>query len=236
MPDDVDTQANEEPNDDGKGSEESGGTDSHQLTPEQQAQLNKIAGAARAEGRTAGEKKATQELLESLGFEDLDAAKAYVAAKKEADDADLKESEKLAKELERERKRAEQATAKAEEVEKTAFNALVKAEVLYTIATSDDIKVLDSARDDILMFLSAGYIGEDGIHLDENGKVVGVADALTKLIKAKPYLAASASTHEEEETPDTDTRHSTKKGGEKGKKAASEQESPFSAARFTPKF
>lgn len=75
-----------------------------------QADLDKIAGNSRAEGRSAAEK----ELLASLGVDSLDTAKERIAAQKAAEDAAKTEVERLADE-------AKAANARAQKAEREAF-------------------------------------------------------------------------------------------------------------------
>lgn len=75
-----------------------------------QADLDKIAGNARKDGREAGLK----EVLESLGVADVDAAKALVEAAKAAEDAQKSELQKATEERDKFRQQAEQAQARAE--------------------------------------------------------------------------------------------------------------------------
>lgn len=74
-----------------------------------QADLDRIAGQSRSEGRTQAEK----ELLEKLGIADVDSAKAAIAAAKELEDAKKTEVEKLTEERNKAKAEAEEATKAA---------------------------------------------------------------------------------------------------------------------------
>ena len=87
-----------------------------------------------------------------------------------------------------------------------ANQKLLKAEV---IVVSNSLKIRDADAAFALM-------NHDLVNVDDNGKVTGVKEALTKLAKAKPYLVLTVE--------DGDTKTSKKKAGDdtgddKGKKS-----------------
>lgn len=81
-----------------------------------QADLDKLAGSVRGEAT----EKSQKELLKALGFEDLDAAKAAVAAAKAAEDANKTEAQRATEEAARYKAEAEVARGQATQAIKVA--------------------------------------------------------------------------------------------------------------------
>lgn len=168
-----------------------------------QEQVNELVGKARQEGRTTGQSN----LLKEFGFEDMDAAKEYLSQAREKEDAEKSEMERLQSQIEKANARAEDAENATKEALLSSQDVLMRTAVEIEIVTNEELSINPQAKDDIWTFLLTDHVGEKGIHVDENGKVQGVGEALKDLIKAKPYLASTPT----DDTPGTQTRTKTRK-------------------------
>lgn len=157
------------------------------LAQAEQDRLDRTAGNARKEGRTAGHNA----VLADLGFENAEEAQAYLKEKREADEATLSEIEKLSSKFEALEKRATDAEALADTATANALTARFRSAVDTEVMSNKKLNVNPEAMDDVWLFLANDHVSEKGIHLGENGKVLGVKDSLEKLIKAKPYLVST---------------------------------------------
>ena len=152
----------------------SGANDNGQTVTFKQSELD----AKFAERAKRAAEGATAELLKALGVKDAEEAKSFLAKAKELETANLSELEKAKKaaadataEAERQRTAAEKAVADAQTIRiRAAVETLAaqmgfhKPEDAYQLANVAEIK-----------------IGDDG-------KVVGVSEALDALKKERPYL------------------------------------------------
>jgi hypothetical protein len=153
------------------------------FSKEQQAELNRLMGAARGEGKTS----ATKALLEKLGVSDLETLEAKLKAVQEKEDAEKSELQKAADKL------ARLETKNAETIQK-ASRAIVKARAEALAATHgfDPTKVGE---------ILASFGGFDGFKIDfETGEVEGL-DKLFENLKALLGTPATTEGDKEPKTP-----------------------------------
>lgn len=157
-----------------------------------QEEVNRIAGerAKRAEESTR------KQLWEALGIKSQEEWDAYLKAKKEQEDANKSELQKLADKAETEKQRAD----RLETEKKTEAEALQKRIVDGEIKLLASQPVLDKdgkvtraafrpeALEDVTLLIERAEIK------DEDGKITGIDKALEALAKAKPYLLAEQTT------------------------------------------
>lgn len=174
-----------------------------------QEQVNELVGKARVEGRTTGQSS----LLKKFGFDSEDAIDEFIKAAREKEDAEKSELEKLQSQLEKANARAEDAETATQQALQQSQVTLMRSAVDAEIMTNEELNINPEARADVWLFLSTTSVGENGIHLDENGKVQGVEKALKDLIKEKPYLAST----QKDDTPGSQTRYTRGKVSSTGK-------------------
>lgn len=181
-------------------------SDSSSDGKDEQNLRDKIAGLARKEGRTAGQNST----LKELGFENLEEGKKLLKLVREAEDAGKSKLEKATLKLDEFEKRAKDAELLVETVkEKSALDS-IRSAVNVEIVSNKKLNINPDTQDDIWLFITQAYLGDDGIHIDENGKMKGITDSLTKLLKAKPYLTSTPNT----EDSNSNTRQRRNKVGE----------------------
>lgn len=141
-----------------------------------------------------------KKLWESLGVTTQDEFDAFLKAKKETEDKAKTDLQKLMEQADAEKKRAD----------KLAEEKQTETEALYKRITDGEIKLLASKavtdkdgaivraafHPDVLEDIPT-LINRAGIK-DENGKMVGIEEALAELAKAKPRLLA------DDQTPPTE--------------------------------
>lgn len=135
-----------------------------------QAEVAAIMTREKNQGKRAGQR----ELVESLGFEKLEDAQAFITAQREAEDAAKTEAQKLADQAAKDRRDAEAAKAEvAQERRTTAIErALVRA------------KVGDDDLDDATLLLSRD--------LDDDADADAITAATTALKERRPELFTSS--------------------------------------------
>lgn len=170
-----------------------------------QDEVNKLTGKARKEGRTVGQTT----LLSDLGFEDLDMAQKYLKEKRDADDEEKSELDRTLTKFDVEKKRADDAESALKEQKVSALTQKLKSAVMLEIASNTKLNVHPKALNDIWSALAEEHLGDDGIYIDENGKIKGVVTSVEKLLKAKPYFASTP----DEEIPSNNTRQKRKTVG-----------------------
>lgn len=131
-----------------------------------QADLDKIAGNARQDGRAAGQK----ELLEALGVQDIDAAKVRIEAAKAAEDAQKTELQRLVEER-------DAAKAEAAKQAQVATTALVVTRLEGALRDAG----LKGQR-----LASALRLADLGSLKVEGTEVKGVAEAVAAVKEASP--------------------------------------------------
>lgn len=195
----------------------------------EQERLDYVAGKARSEGRTAG----LQATLKGLGFDTEDEAKKFVKTKREADDKDKSELELLTSQVGSLTKRADDAEAETKSVKAGALTTKLQAAVKLEVVSNKELNINPEASDDVWLFIAKDYLGEDGIHIDENGKVQGIVKGLESLLKAKSYLASPP---DGKKTPGSDTRQKKGKVDVKGEEIDASKTVPtFSRDRPNPR-
>lgn len=166
----------------GKGNSNSGSSGQFE-----QEDLDHVAGKSRKEGHTAGHNS----VLKALGFENEEEGIEFLKKAREKEDAEKTELEKLADKvagLEQDKEDADTAL-KAEK--SSSLTSRLRSAVKLEIVSNSKLSVHPDALDDVWVVLQAEYLGDDGIHISENGKITGVAKSVEKLLKAKPYFAST---------------------------------------------
>lgn len=120
--------------------------------------------------------------LQSLGVDSIDAATAALADYKQLKDSQLSETEKLQKELDTARARAEEAQTEAVKAIAASNERLMKAAVIAE-ASKSDYGIHEDARTDVWLF-----IDREKIKVNDSGDFDGVAEAIKAAVEAKPYL------------------------------------------------
>ncbi len=173
---------------------------------DEQKLRDKIAGKARDEGRTVGQKST----LKELGITSLEEGKKLFKAMKDAEDAEKSELERLTDKIDGFEQRAKDAETLVETERKKSTLASMKSAVKLEIVSNSKLNVHSKALNDVWAVLEAEYLGDDGIHFDENGKIKGVAKSVESLLKAKPYFTSTP----KKETPGSNTRYRRNRIGE----------------------
>lgn len=153
-----------------------------------QEEVNRIAGerAKRAEETTR------KQLWDALGIKNQDEWNAYLKAKKEQEDANKTELERLAEEAKNEKARADSLEAEkkteAETLQKRIVDGEIKLLASQPVLDKDGKVTRAAFRPEALMDVAL-LIDRTEIK-DEDGKLTGIDKALDALAKAKPYLLA----------------------------------------------
>lgn len=173
----------------------------------------------RATRAAEGERK---KLWEALGVTTQDEFDAFVKAKKEREDAQKTEAQRLADDAKREKERADKLEADSKSKLEAMQNRIVDSEIKLLAskpAFDKDGNILRPAfHPDVLEDIPA-FVKRDGIK-DEEGKTVGIEEALTELAKAKPRLL------DDSQQADTSKAPGTPKGPVKPKQKTAETEKP----------
>jgi len=104
----------------------------------------------------------------------------YEAQEEERKKAQMSEQERIQAELDAAKKKAEEAEQQREQALSAANQRAIKAEFKLAAAGAN---IRKDALDDAFLL-----VDKTGITVDENGDVIGLAEAVTKLIESKPYL------------------------------------------------
>lgn len=164
----------------------------------EQKDLDRVAGKSRKEGHTAGHNSA----LEAFGFENEEDGVKFLAKARKEEDAKKTELEKLQDKVDGLVSDKEDAETALKAEKSSSLTARLRSAVLLEISSNSELKVHPKALDDVWSVIVDNYLGDDGIFIDENGKIQGIATSVEKLLKAKPYFT---STQDKKES-DNDTR------------------------------
>lgn len=138
-----------------------------------QAQLDAII----AERLKRAKESNTQELLQTLGVEDLDTATKAIKEAAAAKQAQMSELEKAQAEVAAANEKAAKVEAEAKAIKATAEEALLRAAVMSAATMFND------ASDAWL------HIDRSRIEVQADGTYKGIDEAIKAVIEAKPYLA-----------------------------------------------
>lgn len=126
-------------------------------------------------------KRLGQERKKYADYDDLKTKLSeYEAQEEERKKAQMSEQERIQAELEAAKKKAEEAEQLREQALSTANQRAIKAEFKLAAAGAN---IRPDALDDAFVL-----VDKTGISVDDDGNVVGVAEAISKLIESKPYL------------------------------------------------
>ena len=189
----------------------------------EQDDIDRVAGKSRKEGHTAGHNSA----LETFGFESEEEGIKFLKEARKIEDAKKSELEKLTGTVDGLVKAKEDAETALEAEKSSSLTTRLKSAVMLEIVSNTELKIHPKALDDIWSALTGEYLGDDGIHIDENGKIKGVADSVKKLLKAKPYFTSTS----DDETHSSDTRRKKDTVG-KGERIEDEHNPKY--GKFTP--
>lgn len=126
--------------------------------------------------------KATTDLLEDLGIEDVATAKQTLVDAKTAHEAQMSELEKAQAQITEANARTAEAEIKAEAVKAQAAEALLKAAIISQAGDFNDPNDAWS------------FVDRSKIEAQEDGSYKGIDEALKSLIEVKPYLIKADST------------------------------------------
>lgn len=160
-----------------------------QSTALSQADLDRVAGQARKEGRST----AMSDLLKQLGVEKLEDAQAIVEATRKAKEAEQSEADKL-------KAQVAQAEQKATAAETRARTALVDATIKtgamrLTVKDKDGKESVIRARNPETVLR---LVDRKAVEVDlETGAVTGAAEALAALAASDAYLFEAENAHQQ---------------------------------------
>lgn len=144
-----------------------------------QAELDALLGQVRREGKQTG----TTDLLKELGLENADALKTLVKSAKDAETARLSDLEKAQKERDDLKAEADKAKADGDRAIALANERVMRSEVIAE-ASNPEHKFKPEAIKDVWAFVDRSKLTVN----EETGEVEGVADAVKKVAKDKPYM------------------------------------------------
>lgn len=176
-----------------------------------QDKVNSLVGDARKDGKKSGQ----NEILQIMGFENLDDLKAYAKAKKEKEDAELGELEKARKDLDE----VNDAKSTLESEKANLEKKLLNTQRDFAI-TTEAAKQGFSDPKDAIQLLDMKLISHD----EEKSEFTGIEKALKKLAEDKPYLLSGD--NQRQGTPKTKLQQKQKSGEMFDGKKVPEKEVP----------
>lgn len=156
--------------------------------------------AERAERATKAERK---KFLDALGLQNEKEFEDYLKAKKEADDKNKSEAQRLADDAKKAKEEVDHVTSESNEkiaamqkrVEDTEIKVAAIAEVKDKTGKVVRPAFRAEAIDDVLMVIDRSKIEE------KDGKLTGIAEALAELAKTKPYYLVEQTTSQTKGSP-----------------------------------
>lgn len=142
--------------------------------------------------------KATADLLEELGVEDIKAAKTLLSEAATARQAQMTELEKAQEEIKQAKDAQTQAEAAAQEREALANERLMQSAVIAE-ASKPDHKIKPEAIGDLWAF-----VDKSKLEVTEEGTVKGAEEVIKTALKDRPYMIA-------DETPSPGTTNRQKR-------------------------
>ena len=180
----VETQNNSEE----EGNEAETGTKPGTFTSEQQTAIDHLVGKARTSGRDT----AVKALLEELGVDSAEAAKAAIDAADKLKREQLTELEKAQADVETHKAAADTAKADADKVVAKARLTLMRSAVMLE-AAKPEYKVDAAALTDIWSFVLAESL--DKLDIDDSDTVTGTDDAIKAVLEKREYITNDNTPH-----------------------------------------